>query len=131
MANDQLPTGHSVIRPTLCPHKQRFTPAKPCSEPCRDVDIRGLSWQTTNFRPDIPSSGQPFAPISNVSTYTRPNTVAGSVEKHRELIALRDCHLAEVHKITVDVDHLDAVIRLFDPDADVSRLRGHVTKHKA
>ncbi len=69
--------------------------------------------------------------MSNAPAYTRPNTVAGLVEKHRKLVALRDRHLAEVRKITVDVDHLDAAIRLFDPDADVSPIREYVTKHRA
>ena len=69
--------------------------------------------------------------MKNAPRYDRPNTVAGLVEKHRELVALRDRYLAEVKKITVDVDHLDAAIRLFDPAADVRPLRAYVTKHKA
>jgi len=38
--------------------------------------------------------------------YDRPNTVAGLVAKHAELVALRDKYKAEIKKLTVDIDHL-------------------------
>lgn len=65
------------------------------------------------------------------TAYDRPNTVAGLVEKHRELTALRERYRAEIKKLTVDIDHLDAAIRLFDPNADTSPMREYVTKHRA
>jgi len=61
----------------------------------------------------------------------RPNTVAGLVAKHKELMDLRDRHQAEIKKLTVDIDHLDACIRLFDPKADSSAIKEYVTKHRA
>lgn len=63
--------------------------------------------------------------------YDRPNTVAGLVEKHKELLDLRDRYRAEIKKLTVDIDHLDAAIRLFDPNADTSAIKQYVTKHRA
>ena len=64
-------------------------------------------------------------------TYDRPNTVSGLVAKHAELSALRDQYKAEIKKITVDIDHLDAAIRLFDPNADTSAIKQYVVKHRA
>ena len=63
--------------------------------------------------------------------YDRPNTVAGLVAKHAELTALREKYKAEIKKLTVDIDHLDAAIRLFDPNADTSPIKEYVTKHRA
>lgn len=67
----------------------------------------------------------------NLSEYDRPNTVAGLVAKHAELTALREKYRAEIKKITIDIDHLDAAIRLFDPNADTSPIKEYVTKHRA
>jgi hypothetical protein len=61
----------------------------------------------------------------------RPNTVAGLLEKRAELAGLVKFHKAELRKITCDLDHLDAAIRLFDPDADTSRIKRYPTKHRA
>ncbi|WP_461428444.1 hypothetical protein [Gymnodinialimonas sp.] len=63
--------------------------------------------------------------------YERPNTVSGLVAKHAELSALRDRYKAEIKKLTVDIDHLDASIRLFDPDADTYAIKEYVVKHRA
>lgn len=63
--------------------------------------------------------------------YDRPNTVAGLVAKHAELIALREKYKAEIKKLTVDIDHLDAAIRLFDPNADTYAIKQYVVKHRA
>ena len=65
------------------------------------------------------------------SKYDRPNTVAGLVAKHAELTALREQYRAEIKKLTVDIDHLDAAIRLFDPNADTAVIKQYVTKHRA
>jgi hypothetical protein len=67
----------------------------------------------------------------NPHNYDRPNTVAGLVAKHAELSALREKYRAEIKKLTVDIDHLDAAIRLFDPNADTSPIKEYVTKHRA
>lgn len=69
--------------------------------------------------------------MSNTPKYERPNTVSGLVAKHAELLALRDRYKAEIKKITVDIDHLDAAIRLFDPMADSYAIKEYVTKHRA
>ncbi len=63
--------------------------------------------------------------------YDRPNTVAGLVAKHKELSALREKYREEIKKLTVDIDHLDAAIRLFDPNADTYAIKEYVTKHRA
>lgn len=63
--------------------------------------------------------------------YERPNTVAGLVAKHKELSDLRDRYKAEIKKLTVDIDHLDACIRLFDPNAETYAIKEYVTKHRA
>ncbi len=36
-----------------------------------------------------------------------------------------------MHKVTCDLDHLDACIRLFDPAADTRAVKRHATKHRA
>lgn len=64
-------------------------------------------------------------------TYHRPNTVAGLMEKRRELAALLKRVRAEEKKIVCDLDHIDAAIRLFDPTADTDRIVRHPTKHRA
>lgn len=69
--------------------------------------------------------------MESIATYDRPNTVSGLVAKHRELMALREKYKAEIKKLTVDIDHLDAAIRLFDPNADTSSIKEYVTKHRA
>lgn len=69
--------------------------------------------------------------MKNSIDYERPNTVAGLVAKHKELSDLRDRYKAEIKKLTVDIDHLDAAIRLFDPAADTYAIKEYVTKHRA
>lgn len=66
-------------------------------------------------------------------TVERPNTIAGLQAKRAELIKLRARLHSEVKKITCDIDHLDATIRLFDPEADLERVRlnTYATKHRA
>jgi hypothetical protein len=52
-----------------------------------------------------------------MTEYERPNTVAGLVAKHNELSELRERYRNEIKKLTIDIDHLHACIRLFDPAA--------------
>lgn len=61
----------------------------------------------------------------------RPNTLAGLVAKHQELVTLRERYHDQIRKLTVDIDHLDATIRLFDGTAVGPQLGEYVTKHKA
>jgi hypothetical protein len=60
-----------------------------------------------------------------------PNTVAGLVRKRAELAAFRKGLEGELHKVTCDIDHLDAAIRLFDPDITPRAVRRYATKHRA
>lgn len=69
--------------------------------------------------------------LGGMIDYERPNTVSGLVAKHKELCDLRERHHAEIKKLTVDIDHLDACIRLFDPNADTSVIKQYVTRHRA
>ncbi|WP_022693725.1 hypothetical protein [Ponticaulis koreensis] len=69
--------------------------------------------------------------MQNDTKYERPNTVSGLVAKHKELMDLREKYKAEIKKLTCDIDHLDAAIRLFDPNADTYQIKQYVTKHRA
>ncbi len=46
----------------------------------------------------------------------RPLTVSGLLDKRAELIKVKDQLANELAAVTFDIDHLDAVIRLFDPE---------------
>ena len=62
----------------------------------------------------------------------RPNTIAGLQAKRKQLVKLRADLEADVCKVTCDIDHLDACIRLFDPEADTPAGRErYATKHRA
>ena len=62
-----------------------------------------------------------------------PNTISGLQAKRKELAKLIRHLDAEYKKVVCDIDHLDACIRLFDPDADIERVRlnRYATKHRA
>ena len=63
----------------------------------------------------------------------RPNTISGLQAKRKELAKILKHLDAEYKKVVCDIDHLDACIRLFDPDADIERVRlnRYATKHRA
>lgn len=63
----------------------------------------------------------------------RPNTVSGLQAKRAELAKLHKHLIADAKKVLCDIDHIDACIRLFDPDADIERVRinRYATKHRA
>lgn len=62
----------------------------------------------------------------------RPNTIAGLQAKRKQLVKLRAALEADVRKVTCDLDHLDACIRLFDPSADTAAaIKRYATKHRA
>ncbi|MEM9233113.1 MAG: hypothetical protein AAGA69_02605 [Pseudomonadota bacterium] len=65
--------------------------------------------------------------------YERPNTISGLQAKRKELATLHNKLIAEAKKVLCDIDHIDACIRLFDPDADIERIRlnRYATKHRA
>ncbi len=66
-------------------------------------------------------------------TQERPNTISGLQAKRKELATLHRQLVAEAKKVLCDIDHLDAVIRIFDPAADIERIRlnRYATKHRA
>ena len=62
----------------------------------------------------------------------RPNTIAGLEAKRKQLVKLRKDLERDVRKVTCDLDHLDACIRLFDPAADTATaIKRYATKHSA
>ena len=61
----------------------------------------------------------------------RPNTVSGLVAKRAELVAYRKGLEAELRKVTVDIDHLDAAIRIFDPATTPTAIKRYATQHRA
>lgn len=69
--------------------------------------------------------------MTDLSKYERPNTVSGLMAKYEELKQLRETYKKEIKKLTVDIDHLEASIRLFAPDAEFRSIQKHVVKHRA
>jgi hypothetical protein len=63
--------------------------------------------------------------------FERPNTVSGLEAKRDELIRYRNALEAEVLKVTCDVDHLEAAIALFDPNATPNAIKRYVVRHRA
>lgn len=62
----------------------------------------------------------------------RPNTIAGLQAKRKQLVKLRKDLERDVRKVTCDLDHIDACIRLFDPAADTAAaIQRYATKHRA
>lgn len=61
----------------------------------------------------------------------RPNTVAGLVAKRDELVKLRDRLEADIRAITVDIDHLEAAIRIFDPENTPEARKRYAALHRA
>lgn len=69
--------------------------------------------------------------MSSDMTTDRPNTLAGLVAKRHELVAYRDRLEADIIALTVDIDHLEAAIRIFDPeDTPEARMR-YAALHRA
>jgi hypothetical protein len=44
---------------------------------------------------------------------------------------LRERYRKEIKRLTADIGHIEACIRLFDPKTNVSAIREHVTKPKS
>lgn len=58
----------------------------------------------------------------------RPNTLVGLIEKRATIAGMVKFHRAELRKIICDLDHIDATIRMFDPNAEVSRVVRYLTR---
>ena len=61
----------------------------------------------------------------------RPNTVSGLNAKRDELIRYRASLEAEIRKVTCDIDHVEAAIRLFQPDTALVAFKAYIVQHRA
>jgi hypothetical protein len=51
--------------------------------------------------------------------------------KREQLVKLRDQLEADLRAVTCDIDHLEAAIRLFDPETTPDAVRRYTTRHRA
>jgi hypothetical protein len=56
-------------------------------------------------------------------TVERPNTLAGLVEKRAEIAGQIAHTSAVLRQLIIDLDHVDAAIRIFDPNYKVEGIR--------
>lgn len=61
----------------------------------------------------------------------RPNTLSGLVAKRAELVRYRDQLEADIRAVTVDIDHLEAAIRIFDPEDTPEARKRYAALHRA
>lgn len=61
----------------------------------------------------------------------RPNTLSGLIAKRDELAKYRDQLEADIRAVTVDIDHLEAAIRIFDPEDSPAARRRYAALHRA
>jgi hypothetical protein len=63
----------------------------------------------------------------------RPNTIAGLIEKRRQIAGQIEHHQRVLNGLIIDLDHVDHTIRLFDPDCDVQlgQPRRYPPQHQA
>lgn len=61
----------------------------------------------------------------------RPNTVAGLLAKRHELIKYREQLHHDIQAVTVDIDHLEAAIKVFDPEDTQIRRQRYAAMHRA
>lgn len=63
-------------------------------------------------------------PAPDLSTRVeRPNTVAGLIEKHRELAGQIEAKRRELNALVFDLEAIEHTIRVFDPDAQLGRAK--------
>ena len=60
--------------------------------------------------------------VSDMTT-ERPNTVFGLIAKRAELVKYRDQLESDIRALTCDIDHLEAAIRIFNPEEMVEGRR--------
>lgn len=60
-----------------------------------------------------------------------PNTLSGLKAKRDELLKYRDQLEADTRAVTVDIDHLEAAIRIFDPEDAPEARRRYAAMHRA
>lgn len=61
--------------------------------------------------------------MKDLSEYDRPNTVAGLAAKHKELVKFHTKLTCEARTVLENIKHLEACIRLFDPDAALTTIK--------
>ncbi|MFN3858821.1 MAG: hypothetical protein ACK4RV_13845 [Caulobacter sp.] len=61
----------------------------------------------------------------------RPNTLSGLKAKLAELIRYRDQLESDIRAVTVDIDHLEAAVRIFDPDDTPEARKRYAAMHRA
>ena len=61
----------------------------------------------------------------------RPNTVSGLNAKRDELVKYRASLEAEIRKVTCDIDHIEAAVRLFNPDTAIVAFKAYIVQHRA
>ena len=61
----------------------------------------------------------------------RPNTVSGLTAKRDELLRYRVSLEAEIRKVTCDIDHVEAAIKLFNPDSSLAAFKKYIVSHRA
>jgi len=60
-----------------------------------------------------------------------PHTIAGLIDKRREIAGKIEHTQRELRNLVVMLDHLDATIRMFDPDADLGPAKRYPVAHQA
>lgn len=61
----------------------------------------------------------------------RPNTLSGLIEKHREIAGKIEHHRRQLDALVFDLEAVEHTIRLFDPDAKLSRAKPLPSPHAA
>jgi len=69
--------------------------------------------------------------VASPSPIQRPNTVAGLIEKHREIAGKIDATRKTLAALVFDLEALEHSIRLFDPDAKLGRAKPLPSVHAA
>lgn len=69
--------------------------------------------------------------VTSAQRVARPNTLSGLRAKHAELVRYRDHLEADIRAVMVDIDHLEAAIRIFDPEDTPEARRRYAAMHRA
>jgi hypothetical protein len=61
----------------------------------------------------------------------RPNTVAGLIDKHRQIAGEIEAKRRDLDRLVADLEAVEHTIRLFDPDAQLGRAKPLPSPHAA
>lgn len=64
-------------------------------------------------------------------TRERPNTISGLIAKRAELVKYREQLESDIRAVTCDIDHLEAAIRVFDPEDTPTKRMRYAALHRA